>query len=106
MVIRFDNKMIQDAVARRVEPIGVEGDPSTQAGGITEAEAIVSAVKKQMPNAGNADVASVTREINRDQEGAQGQQEPGPELDAGILERARQKAASGKQAAGVDPGSR
>lgn len=99
--------MIQDAVARRVEPIGVEGDPSTQAGGITEAEAIVSAVKKQMPNAGNADLASVTKEIQRDQEGgAQGQQEPGPELDAGILERARQKAASGKQAAGVDPGGR
>jgi len=99
--------MIQDAVARRAEPIGVDGDPPTQAGGITEAEAIVGAVKKQMPNAGNADVASVTREINREQEAGYGsQQEPGPELDAGILERARQKAASGKQTAGVDPGAR
>jgi len=41
MVVRFDNKAVQQTVDKVVEPIGVEGDPATRAGGITESEAIV-----------------------------------------------------------------
>lgn len=100
MVVRFDNKMLQDTVAQRVEPIGVEGDPATQEGGISEAQAIVSAVKNQMPGVGEGDVHRISQEIIREQEeGNVDQQEPGPELDTSVLEKARQKAASGQQAA-------
>jgi protein phosphatase PTC1 len=104
MVVRFDNRMLQDAVNQRVEPIGVEGDPASQKGGVSEAEAIVSAVKQQMPYGGQHSdqgaIERVSQEIIREQD--EGDQEPGPELDLGVLERARQKAASGKQAVGQD----
>lgn len=41
MVVRFDNKAVQQTVDKVVEPIGVDGDPSTKSGGLTESEAIV-----------------------------------------------------------------
>lgn len=102
MVVRFDNKLLQDTVARRVEPIGVEGDPASQKGGLTEAEAILKSVSGQMPSGGQADekeMKRISHEIISEQE--HGQQEPGPELDANVLEKARQKAASGKESVGM-----
>jgi protein phosphatase PTC1 len=45
MIVRFDNKAVQNTVDRKVEPIGVEGDPSGKKGGISEAEAIVRDAK-------------------------------------------------------------
>jgi len=44
MVIRFDNKLIKEQ--RQAHNIGVEGDPETLKGTISEADAIVSSVKK------------------------------------------------------------
>ena len=45
MIVRFDNKAVQNTVDRKVELIGVEGDPSGKKGGISEAEAIVRDAK-------------------------------------------------------------
>lgn len=44
MVIRFDNKALKEQ--RLAHNIGVEGDPETLRGTISEADAIVSSVKK------------------------------------------------------------
>lgn len=102
MVVRFDNKALQDTVARRVEPIGVEGDPASQKGGLTEAEAILKSVSNQMPGGGQVDekeMGRISNEIIKEQE--KGDQEPGPELDTSVLEKARQKAASGKESVGM-----
>lgn len=105
MVVRFDNKLLQDTVANRVEPIGVEGDPASQKGGVTEVEAIVGAVKKKMSTGGRdvdeSELSRVSQDIIREQD--ESRQEPGPELRADVLERARQKAAAGKAAS--DAGS-
>ncbi|OKL58063.1 hypothetical protein UA08_06602 [Talaromyces atroroseus] len=52
MVVRFDANLIRDVVERRSEPIGVEGDPSSQIkGGISEADKIVEGAKKKLENA-------------------------------------------------------
>jgi protein phosphatase PTC1 len=51
MVVRFDANLIRDVVERRSEPIGVEGDPSSQIkGGISEADKIVEGAKKKLEN--------------------------------------------------------
>lgn len=51
MVVRFDANLIRDVVERRSEPIGVEGDPSSQVkGGISEADKIVEGAKKKLEN--------------------------------------------------------
>lgn len=51
MVVRFDGNLIRDVVERRTEPIGVEGDPSSQIkGGISEADKIVESAKKKLEN--------------------------------------------------------
>jgi len=102
MVVRFDNKLLQDTVARRVEPIGVEGDPASQKGGLTESEAIVKSVSNQMGGGSQVDekeIRRISHEIIKEQE--KGNEEPGPELDASVLEKARQKAASGKESVGM-----
>lgn len=52
MVVRFDNKALQHNVERKTEPIGVEGDPPSALGGISEADAIVKEAKKSMGDAG------------------------------------------------------
>lgn len=102
MVVRFDNKLLQDTVARRVEPIGVEGDPATQKGGLTESEAIIKSISNQMGGGGQVDEKELERMSHEiiNEEG-RGSQEPGPELDASVLEKARQKAASGKESVGT-----
>ncbi|KAI9810291.1 MAG: Protein phosphatase 2C 1 [Pycnora praestabilis] len=77
MVIRFDNRAVQNTVERRTEPIGVEGDPpSTKKGGISEADAIVAAAKKRVDQSNNPELDKVSTErIAEEEEG-----EPGPEL--------------------------
>lgn len=44
MVVRFDSKAVQNTVDRKngAELIGVEGDPATLRGGVSEADAIVA----------------------------------------------------------------
>ena len=54
MVVRFDNKALQQTVDRKTELIGVEGDPSsTKKGGISEADAIVGEARKSMGDVGS-----------------------------------------------------
>ncbi|KAH0547603.1 hypothetical protein FGG08_000328 [Glutinoglossum americanum] len=48
MIVRFDNKAVQNTVDRKVEPIGVEGDPPGKKGGISETEAIMRDAKAKV----------------------------------------------------------
>lgn len=48
MVVRFDSKALQQTVERKTEPIGVEGDPPSVRGGISEADAIIKEARKSM----------------------------------------------------------
>ncbi|KAI9676627.1 MAG: Protein phosphatase 2C 1 [Trizodia sp. TS-e1964] len=45
MVVRFDQQTVLKAVERKTEPIGVEGDPPSKKGGVSEADAIVMEAK-------------------------------------------------------------
>ena len=67
MIVRFDNKALQQTVERRKEPIGVDGDPlSTRKGGISEADAILKEAKKNMDDAGHSVGAEDKTSFNRD----------------------------------------
>ena len=84
MIVRFDNKALQQTVERRAEPIGVEGDPPTVKGGISEADAIVKEARKSMSDTSKLDISEeekrrFSQEILEEEEG----QEAGPELDPG-----------------------
>ncbi|KAI9835370.1 MAG: Protein phosphatase 2C 1 [Sclerophora amabilis] len=74
MIIRLDNNAVISTVERKAEPIGVEGDPTTKKGGISEAEAIVLEAKQRV-NETDEDSISPERIIESVDEG-----EPGPEL--------------------------
>ena len=83
MIVRFDNKALLNAVERKIELIGVEGDPpSGEKGGISEAEAIVREARKSVDgegggiDAGNGSGRSLSQEIIEEEE----EKEPGPEL--------------------------
>ena len=92
MIVRFDNKALQQTVERRSEPIGVDGDPPTKKqGGISEADAIVKEARKSMSDGTgkilHSDIKSeegveeerarVSQEIIREEE----EKEVGPEVD-------------------------
>ena len=88
MIVRFDNKALQQTVEKKTEPIGVEGDPpSTKKGGISEADAIVKEARKSMgegpgkilhsDNEVEEERVRVSQEIIREEE----EKEVGPELD-------------------------
>ena len=92
MIVRFDNRAVQQTVERKAEPIGVEGDPPTKKqGGISEADAIVKEARKSMSDGPgrvlHSDVKSdegveeekarISQEIIREEE----EKETGPELD-------------------------
>ncbi|MCJ1238465.1 Protein phosphatase 2C 1 [Varicellaria rhodocarpa] len=82
MVVRFDNKALQQTVERKKEPIGVEGDPSsTKRGGISEADAIIKEARKSMGDIGldgtTEERTTISPEIIKEEE----EKEPGPELD-------------------------
>ena len=129
MIVRFNNRALQDHVERRSTPIGVEGDPPsylthngarTSAGassaeiqrsemeakrssGISETEAIVSAARKGMPMVSESEsLARLSTEMILEEE----QAEPGPELDPEGLNKAKEKAQEGKEkeAKGGDAG--
>jgi protein phosphatase PTC1 len=86
MVVRFDNKAVQQTVAKEVPPIGVEGDATTKAGGVSEAEAIVAESQKKLDETGEVP-ASVPRDLVEQEE--EHDAEPGPELNAEALQKAR-----------------
>lgn len=83
MVVRFDNQAVQQTVDRKAEPIGVEGDPATQKGGISETEAIISRQKEILQESGEL-LDRVPSNIVEEEE-----QEPGPELNLAAVEAAR-----------------
>lgn len=98
MIVRFDNKALQQTVERRTEPIGVEGDPpSTKKGGISEADALVKEARKSMGDGGKhlptGDVLEeektrVSKEIIKEED----EKEPGPELKLdGVKQLAKAK---------------
>ncbi|KAI9795432.1 MAG: Protein phosphatase 2C 1 [Piccolia ochrophora] len=73
MVVRFDSKALQNTVAHKAEPIGVEGDPPTKKGGISEAEALVLEARQR--------VRDVREEVNPETIVEETRGEPGPEMD-------------------------
>ena len=88
MIVRFDGKAVQQTVERKIERIGVEGDPSsTKKGGISEADAIVQEARKSMDNSGfggdskeespTSVRTDLSQEIIEEEQG----KESGPELD-------------------------
>ena len=80
MIVRFNNKALQQTVERRTEAIGVEGDPpSTKKGGISEADSIVKEARKSMGDVGRGTEADEKGGVGR--EIIEEDQEPGPELD-------------------------
>lgn len=106
MIVRFDNKALQQTVERKTEPIGVDGDPPTKKqGGISEADAIVKEARKSLGEGPSkmlhSDIkaeeglddekARISQEVIREEE----EKEPGPELDPDGL----------KHVAGVQRGS-
>jgi len=85
MVVRFDSQRVQETVERKTEPIGVEGDPSSQHGGLSEAESIVLEQKKKLTDNGEKlDAAPSELSITEEED-----QEPGPELNPEAVEAAR-----------------
>jgi len=52
MIVRFDPQKVQHVTERKAEAIGVEGDPPSQAGGISEADAIVQEQRSKLEKSG------------------------------------------------------
>lgn len=86
MVVRFDSGAVQKTVDKAVEPIGVEGDPATKSGGITESEALVRSQKKYLDETGEG-LERIPSDLIEEVE--EHDQEPGPELNPEALEAAR-----------------
>ena len=85
MIVRFDGQRVQQTVDRKAEPIGVEGDPSSTRGSLSEADAIVQQQKEKLDASGqllDRVPSNITEEVAEDQE-------PGPELNAAAVEAAR-----------------
>lgn len=100
MVVRYDNKALK--ALKDSSSIGVEGDPDTIRGSVSEADAIVSSVKRLQDETGEAGVEKIgahtaNEMIVEEEEGhaSTSVAEPGPELKAEAVENAKKsKAAS------------
>lgn len=86
MLVRFDSKAVQQTAANEAQQIGVEGDPATKPGGISEAEAIVLESKKVLDETGEGLDRIPSDLIEQEEEH---DAEPGPELNAEALQKAR-----------------
>ncbi|KAK6402932.1 mgpp2cl-1, protein phosphatase 2C-like protein 1, partial [Oleoguttula sp. CCFEE 5521] len=92
MVIRFDSQRVQQTVNHAVTPIGVEGDPPSKSGGLSEGDAIVREQRKKMEDAGEAPVESIPAEVVQEvkqQEEQTIKTDPGPELNLEAVEAAK-----------------
>jgi len=83
MVVKFDSARVQQTVELRAEPIGVDGDPASQKGGISETESIVLEQRRKLDESGLL-LERMPDDITEEDE-----QEPGPELNPAALEAAR-----------------
>lgn len=54
MVVRFDKDALRDSQNNRENPIGVEADPASTSGKVSEVEKIVGVVRKQIAEGGSA----------------------------------------------------
>lgn len=86
MVVRFDNKALKQRKAD--SSVGVEGDPVSAKGAISETDAIVSQAKAHRGNSGDDAPPMSPTSIAEVEEEAE--KEPGPELNVEAL-RARRK---------------
>lgn len=84
MVVRFDNQALQHN--QETNLIGVDGDPSTNANGVSEADAIVNNTKNHLDGSGAPLAEVTTNDIIDD---VKQNQEAGPELDPAALDAAR-----------------
>lgn len=87
MIVRFDNQALQQTVERKVEPIGVDGDPAAQKGGVSEADAIIAEQRQKLEESGEL-LDRVPSDINEEEEKAENV-DPGPELNIEAVEAAR-----------------
>ncbi|KAJ4309258.1 mgpp2cl-1, protein phosphatase 2C-like protein 1 [Neodidymelliopsis sp. IMI 364377] len=83
MVVRFDNKAVRQR--KNESAMGVEGDPLTSRGNVTEAEAIVAQAKKSIGDPQQSVESAAAKIIQEEEE-----KEPGPELNLDAA-RAAQK---------------
>ncbi|KAF2719795.1 protein phosphatase-like protein 2C [Polychaeton citri CBS 116435] len=86
MAVRFDNKAVLQTVENKAEPIGVEGDPSTRSGGMSEAEHIVASARKDLEDSGEL-LDRVPSDLSESVRNSH--QESGPELNPEALEAAK-----------------
>jgi protein phosphatase PTC1 len=92
MIVRFDNKALKEL--KSAHSIGVEGDSETLKGGMSEADAIVSSIKKLQEETGES---AVSEKIGANTAGSmiveeeEQDAEPGPELSVEGLEEAKAK---------------
>lgn len=84
MIVRFDNKAVQETVEKKHDPIGVDGDPGTKEGGLSEADKIVRDSRRKLEESGIPDnqLARSTTEVIEQEDG---DAEPGPELNVEAL---------------------
>lgn len=82
MVVQFDKKALQETVNHKVEPIGVEGDPSSsKKGGISEADAILKEASKGIRKTdGSGDLDDNMKPLSEELIREEKEKEPGPEL--------------------------
>lgn len=64
MVVRFDNERLKYAVETETERIGVEGDPISQKGHLTEAEAHVEEARKGLNIPPDANITEETHKVS------------------------------------------
>lgn len=76
MLVRFDNKAVQETVEHKVEPIGVEGDSSSQ-GLLTESQSIVAQSQKSMAETGGDPTDRIPADVVEETEPP----EVGPEVE-------------------------
>lgn len=91
MIVRFDGQRVQQTVENKHEPIGVDGDPASQVGGLSEADAIVQEQRKKLDESGQLLNHDKVADIAEDMEAERRKQEPGPELNPEALEAAKKE---------------
>lgn len=80
MIVRLDGQRIQQAVERKTESIGVDGDPLSPGGGMSEAEALVDEQRKRLLGGGarlDEHALHTATKI---------EQEAGPEVDTSAID--------------------
>ena len=82
MVVRFDGNALKQTIEHQVEPIGVEGDPISAKGGLSEAEALVKEARKSMSIPDDIDLNDHINKVSQEIIREENDKEAGPELNA------------------------